>query len=98
MRRGIGLHQGRVLALLVLMAPRPVSTNILAPVADGGEDLTRGRRRLAVMQTRGLIELSSPLRGVGGAEGPFWRATDRGSESFRVWFNNRLRDAERVAR
>jgi hypothetical protein len=98
MRRGIGVNQGRVLALLVLTAPRPVASGVLASIADAGGDQTRGRRSLEVMRQRGLIVHASPLRGVGDAEGPFWAPTDKGSESFHVWFRNRVSDAERGAR
>jgi hypothetical protein len=96
-RRGIGLYQGRVLALLVLMEPRPVATRILASVADVTGDQTRGRRRIAVMLERGLIVQSSPVRGVGDAEGPFWRATPKGQDSFQAWFLNRVKESARVA-
>lgn len=98
MRRGIGVNQGRTLALLVLTEPRPVSTGVLAAIADPWGDLTRGRRALRVMKDRGLIYEAAPLRGVGEDEGPFWKATVKGEDSFRDWFRNRMKDAERTGR
>lgn len=95
-RRGIGVNQGRVLALLVLTAPRPVSMSVLASIADPWGDQTRGRRAVSVMRERGLIEHAAPLRGVGDAEGPFWQPTDKGSEAFRTWFRNRMSEARKV--
>lgn len=94
MRRGVGVNQGRVLGLLVIMDPRPVSGGLLASVAYPSGDLTQGRRVLRALMLRGLIEPDVP--------GPFqvregraqWRATPEGRTAFYIWFRGRIADLE----
>jgi hypothetical protein len=93
-RRGIGVNQGRVLGLLVLMEPRPMSGNLLATMAYPSGDMTQGRRVLVSLLERGLIEraTATPFRPSEGRG--YWSVTAAGRESFYVWFRNRVADLE----
>lgn len=86
-RVGIGVNQGRVLGILFLMSPRPVAGNWLAEAAFPTGDLTQGRRVLASLETRGLIEQAIPGQWKIYDVRNRWLITEDGMHAFFRWFH-----------
>lgn len=93
-RVGIGVNQGRVLGILLLMSPRPVPGNWLAEAAFPTGDLTQGRRVLTSLEVRGLIERDMPGQWKIYDPRNRWLITELGLSAFHRWFSYRFRVSE----
>lgn len=89
-RRGIGVNQGRILGLLVMMGPRPVEGAWLARAGDQHGDSTRGFRTLDTLATRHLVAPTGPTSRLKLRDEVRWVITNQGVDAFYNWFRVRV--------
>jgi hypothetical protein len=84
----LGKRQGLVLKILALVSPRGVPSQALSWFADPDGDLTRGRRIVLSLESRGLIERTAPPRPWVSAELARFRLTPDGHQALHSWVAN----------
>lgn len=82
----IGKRQGQVLMVAWAMMPRWVDARILAVVADPDSDLTRGRRVLASLESRGML-VREVARMATHSPLVRYQISEAGMEALKVWLS-----------